>query len=105
MFPTKPRAPIQDTQVLNKLNAAAVGIPKTEWIPSNLLTLEEAEKRVMIDGLPIAHNRLLRWINKAHATLPHYRFSSHCVRIPADLFDTWIAELFENKKRRVRKSV
>jgi len=100
MFPTSPRAPLQDVQVLRKINAAAVAVKPVEFIPSNLLTMEEAEGRVVIDGAPIAHKRFLRWIESAKHALPHYRFSSHCIRIPADLFDAWIADRFTSKKRR-----
>jgi hypothetical protein len=87
MFPKPARSPIPDAVILRKLNAAAVGIKPVSMIPSNLLTADEACQRLLIDGVPIRRDRLLRWAS----SVPHYRLSSHCLRFPADLFDAWVA--------------
>lgn len=101
MFKCHPHAVMQNTQVLRKLNESRMGGGKpVEFIPSNLLTMKEAEARILVDGKPIKHRRFLRWVKSAKQALPHYRLSSHCIRIPADLFDDWIADRFTSKKGR-----
>ena len=88
MFPTRTRAPLQDTQVVKLLNASAVGISPVTMIPSNLLTIAEARSRVTVDAAPITVKRFQRWLEKC--AVPHYRLTSHTIRIPSDLFETWL---------------
>jgi hypothetical protein len=90
MFPTRSRAPLQDTQVVKLLNAKAVGISPVTMIPSNLLTLNEAQAQVTVDNWPITRKRFDRWMEKR--VIPHYRLTSHTVRIPSDLFTNWLLE-------------
>lgn len=106
MFQCPPYAAMQDTQVLRKLNACRLGgVKPVEFIPSNLLTAKEAEARILVDGKPIKHKRFLRWVASAKRALPHYRLSSHCIRIPADMLEAWLAERFASCKQKPKEEV
>lgn len=93
----KVRGNVPEQRVLDILNTHTHYMDELTMIPSDLLTVQEAACTLTVDGSPIDSARLLRWINDPFRCVPHIKFSSHLVRLPACAFAQWVKENFKGE--------
>lgn len=95
MFGRGTKGLVSEDRILEILNAKSLNMDSLVFIPGDLLTLEEAENEVMLNGQPIPHARLLGWVNNESFRVPHIKFSSHLIRIPKYAFNNWVSQMGE----------
>jgi len=59
--------------------------PEVDFIPSDVITAEEAESRF---GIPA--KKLMRWTRRSTRVAPHFRINKQTTRFRADTLEKWL---------------
>jgi len=86
------RGLFSERRVLDILNAHTYNMKDLSFLPDNFITVEETAKTISVNGMPISTKRLVNWVNNLDFEVPHIKFSSHLIRIQADLLEKWVEE-------------
>lgn len=83
---------VSDQKVIDILNAHRRNMPMLDFIPGNLLTVEEAGEMIMFNGEATGRRKLLRWINDPTRKIPHIKLNDYLIRLPKDALIDWYWE-------------
>ena len=91
---------VSSTVVVNMLNdAARCGEPTLDFIPSDLITVDEAAKTLFPDS-PFATSKIIYLLkSKRVRPVPHFYLSRHAIRFRRSSIQSWITDSHEPAER------